>query len=346
MGLQGGLPRGLPGGSPEGRPEGLPEGLPRGETGPSAADFVEKAYPPARPAGPVGNAPGVNAPVINAPVINAMSVDVEDYFHVQAFAGTVARADWPTRTARVERNTDRVLALFAAADVRATFFTLAWVAERHGALIRRIVAAGHELASHGYAHVRADAQTPAAFQADVRRAKSILEQAGGVAVRGYRAATFSIGADNLWAFEVLAEAGYAYSSSIYPLRRELCGMADAPRFPFYPAGAGGIEEYPLSTVLAAGRRWPCAGGGHFRIWPYAYTRWALGRINRVEGRPAMFYFHPWEIDPDQPRVAGLPLKARARHYTGLGRMQGRLRHLLGDFAWDRIDRVFLEPVGP
>jgi polysaccharide deacetylase family protein (PEP-CTERM system associated) len=304
---------------------------PGSRAAPTIAGFVDKAYPPARPA--------------DTPIVNALSVDVEDYYQVQAFAGTLARADWPSQTSRVERNTDLVLALFAAAGVRATFFTLAWVAERHGALIRRIVAAGHELASHGYAHVRADGQTPAAFGADVGRAKSILEQAGGVAVRGYRAATFSIGADNLWAFAVLEEAGYAYSSSIYPLRRELCGMAEAPRVPFYPAGAGGIEEYPLATVRAAGRRWPCAGGGHFRIWPYGYSRWALGRINRAEGRPAMFYFHPWEIDPDQPRIAGLPLKARARHYTGLGRMADRLRRLLGDFAWDRVDRVFLEPGG-
>ncbi len=332
---------------PVGRPAGRPVGLPGALTGPTVAGFVEKAWPPAGFAAPMPEAraaaPVVDAPVVNAPVVNAMSVDVEDYYQVQAFAGTLARADWPAQASRVEANTDAVLALFEAAGVAATFFTLAWVAERHGALIRRIVAAGHELASHGYAHVRADAQTVAEFRADVGQAKSILEQAGGVAVRGYRAATFSIGADNLWAFEVLGEAGYAYSSSIYPLRRELCGMADAPRFPFYPAGAGGIEEYPLSTVVAAGRRWPCAGGGHFRLWPYADSRWALARINRAEGRPAMFYFHPWEIDPDQPRIPGLPLKARARHYTGLGRMAGRLRRLLGQFAWDRVDRVFLEP---
>ena len=291
------------------------------------AGFVEKVYPPA------------------GAVVNAMSVDVEDYYHVQAFAGTLDRADWPAQASRVERNTEAVLALFETAGVKATFFTLGWVAERHDALVRRIVAAGHELASHGWDHARADGQTARQFRADVRRSKQVLEQAGAVPVKGYRAATFSIGAANRWAFEVLAEEGYAYSSSVYPLRRELCGWADAPRFPFFPAGVGGIEEYPLSTVLAAGRRWPCAGGGHFRLWPYGYTRWAVARLNRREGRPAVFYFHPWEIDPDQPRLAAAPWKARARHYTNLARMAGRLDRLLAEFAWDRLDRVLLEPGG-
>ena len=290
------------------------------------AGFAEKAYPPA------------------GAVVNAMSVDVEDYYHVQAFAGTVDRADWPAQVSRVERNTEAVLALFETAGVKATFFTLGWVAERHGALVRQIVAAGHELASHGWDHARADGQTAEQFRADVRRAKQVLEQTGGVPVKGYRAATFSIGAANRWAFEVLAEEGYAYSSSVYPLSRELCGWADAPRFPFFPDGVGGIEEYPLSTVLAAGRRWPCAGGGHFRLWPYGYTRWALARLNRREGRPAVFYFHPWEIDPDQPRLAA-PWKARTRHYTNLAGTAGRLGRLLAEFAWDRLDRVLLEPGG-
>ena len=298
-------------------------------------------------------------PAAAGPIVNAMSVDVEDYYQVQAFAGTVGRDDWAGHASRVERNTDAVLALFAEAGVHATFFTLGWVAERHPALIRRIVDQGHELGSHGYAHIRADSQTPEEFRADVVRTKRILEDAGGVPVRGYRAATFSIGEDNLWSFAILAESGYAYSSSIYPLRRDLCGMPDAPRVPFYPDGPqsdskgdsqsdpkgdGGraLEEYPITTVEAFGRRLPAGGGGHFRIWPYAYSRWAVNRINRGERRPAMFYFHPWEIDPDQPRMPDAPLKSRIRHYTNLDRMAAKLKRLMNDFAWDRVDRVFFE----
>ena len=293
-------------------------------------------------------------PAAAGPIVNAMSVDVEDYYQVQAFAGTVGRDDWAGHASRVERNTDAVLALFAEAGVHATFFTLGWVAERHPALIRRIVEQGHELGSHGYAHIRADSQTPEEFRADVVRTKRILEDAGGVPVRGYRAATFSIGEDNLWSFAILAESGYAYSSSIYPLRRDLCGMPDAPRAPFYPDGPesdpkgdGGraLEEYPITTVEVAGRRLPAGGGGHFRIWPYAYSRWAVNRINRAERRPAMFYFHPWEIDPDQPRMPDAPLKSRIRHYTNLGRMAAKLKRLMNDFAWDRVDRVFFEGEG-
>lgn len=289
-------------------------------------------------------------PAAGAPIVNAMSVDVEDYYQVQAFAETVGRDDWTDHTSRVERNTDAVLDLFAEAGVHATFFTLGWVAERHPALIRRIVDQGHELGSHGYAHIRADSQTPEEFRADVVRTKRILEDAGGVPVKGYRAATFSIGEDNLWSFAVLAESGYAYSSSIYPLRRDLCGMPDAPRFPFYPDGptsrqGPALEEYPITTVEALGRRLPAGGGGHFRIWPYAYSRWAVNRMNRGEQRPAMFYFHPWEIDPDQPRMPGAPLKSRLRHYTNLDRMAAKLKRLMSDFAWDRVDRVFFEREG-
>lgn len=281
----------------------------------------------------------------DGPIVNAMSVDVEEHYQVQAFAGQVDRADWPSQPSRVARNTDLVLELFDAAGVKATFFTLGWVAEREPSLIRRIVDAGHELASHGYAHHRADRQSRDEFRADVSRTRRILEDAGGVPVRGYRAATFSIGEDNLWAFEVLAEAGYTYSSSIYPMRREFCGMAAAPRAPFYPLGPMpddrmAFEEYPLATVELAGQRLPAAGGGHFRIWPYAYSRWAIGRINRRDRLASMFYFHPWELDPGQPRIAGAPLKSRLRHYANLGRMRAKLRRLLADFAWDRVDRVF------
>ncbi len=274
-------------------------------------------------------------------IVNAMSVDVEEHFQVSAFAGTVDRNDWPVLDSRVERNTDRVLGLFADAGAKATFFTLGWVAERHPDLIRRIVAEGHELASHGYAHFRATDQAPDAFREDVRRTKGILEDAGGVAVSGYRAASFSIGATNLWTLEVLAEEGYAYSSSIYPVRHDHYGMPEAPRHAHRPCGANGVLEVPISTLRVAGRNLPCGGGGYFRLAPYPAYRWALTRLNRDDRLPAIFYFHPWEIDPDQPRPDGLPAKTRFRHYLNLGRMEGRLAALLSEFAWDRVDRVFL-----
>ncbi|TAL01734.1 MAG: DUF3473 domain-containing protein [Rhodospirillaceae bacterium] len=275
--------------------------------------------------------------------INAMSVDVEEYFQVQALSGHVGRADWDQRGSRVELSTNRVLDLFATHGAKATFFTLGWVAERHPALVRRIVADGHELASHGYEHIRVDTQTPAQFRVDVRRTKAILEDTAGAPVRGYRAATFSIGRNNLWAFPVLAEEGYTYSSSINPIRHDLYGMDEAPRFPFYPDGANGVVEVPITTLRAGGRNWPCGGGGFFRLLPYALSRWAIARVNATEGKPTMFYFHPWEVDADQPRVPNLPFKSRFRHYHNLERMQVRLAQLLTDFAWDRVDRVFVSP---
>lgn len=278
--------------------------------------------------------------IADTPIINAMSVDVEDYFQVSAFANHVRRDDWPTLPSRVERNTDKVMELFADAGVKATFFTLGWIAERHKDLVRRIVAEGHELASHGFAHHRATDQTREEFRADVRRTKAILEDAGGVPVGGYRAASFSIGAGNLWALEVLAEEGYRYSSSIYPVRHDHYGMPDAPRFAHRPVGDSGVVELPISTVRVAGRNLPVGGGGYFRLVPYSVFRKALARLNRDDGQPAVFYFHPWEVDPGQPRPDGLTFKTRFRHYLNLGRMEGRLAAMLSDFAWDRVDRVF------
>jgi polysaccharide deacetylase family protein (PEP-CTERM system associated) len=272
-------------------------------------------------------------------VRNAMTVDVEDYFQVQAFAGTVSRDDWDRLPARVERNTNRVLDVFAELKTKATFFTLGWVAERHPALVRRIVAEGHELASHGFAHFRADEQDRETFRADIRRTKAILEATSGTSIQGYRAASFSIGARNLWAFEVLEEEGYGYSSSVYPVRHDIYGMPEAPRFPFHPLQDRGFREFPITTTVFAGRNWPCGGGGFFRLLPYALSAAAIGRVHQQDGRPCIFYFHPWEIDPGQPRQAGAPLKSRIRHYTNLGRMEGKLRRLLRSFAWDRMDRV-------
>lgn len=272
---------------------------------------------------------------------NAMTVDVEDWFQVQAFAHCIQREDWPGLEARVEANVDHILAQFAAAGVKATFFTLGWIAQRHPDTVRRIVAAGHELASHGWDHTRADSQDPATFRADIRRARDVLEDIGGVLVTGYRAATFSIGARNPWAFSVLAEEGYRYSSSINPIRHDLYGMPEAPRVPFFVA-EGALLEIPMTTLRVGNRNWPCSGGGYFRLLPYAVWRQALARVNHRERLAGVFYFHPWEIDPGQPRVADCGWKSRVRHYTNLGRMSAKLDRALRDFTWDRMDRVFAD----
>jgi len=274
------------------------------------------------------------------PIVNAMTVDVEDWFQVQAFAGAISRDAWDRLPRRVEANTDRILELFAGARVRATFFTLGWVAERHPTLVRRIVAAGHELASHGYGHELVHAIGPERFRADLRRARAALEDAAGVRVIGYRAPTFSIGpASAPWAHAILAETGHAYSSSVFPVRHDLYGAPEAPRGPYRPDGSG-VVELPMTTVRVGGRNLPCAGGGWFRLVPYALFRQGLRRVNAAELRPGIFYFHPWEIDPDQPRVAGAPRLSRFRHYTGLASMVSRVSRLLRDFAWGRIDEVF------
>jgi polysaccharide deacetylase family protein (PEP-CTERM system associated) len=266
-----------------------------------------------------------------------MTVDVEDWFQVQAFAGSIPRGDWDTLERRVESNTDRFLQMFADASVHATFFTLGWVADRHPALVRRIVAAGHELASHGYAHRLAHEQTPDAFREDVGRARRLLEDVGGVPVVGYRAPTFSINTRNPWAFGVLADEGHAYSSSIYPIRHDLYGMPDAPRGPHRVAD-GRLLEIPMTTVQVGSRNLPCAGGGYFRLLPYVLFRLALRRAN-VE-QSGIFYTHPWEIDPGQPRNTAAPRMSQFRHYVNIGRTAHRIGRLLRDFEWDRVDEVF------
>ncbi len=273
---------------------------------------------------------------------NALTIDVEDYFQVSAFAPHIARADWPRLECRVEANIERILLLLDSRRIHATFFTLGWIAERYPAMLRRVAAAGHEVASHGYAHLRASEQSAAQFADDVRRSKAILEQITGLAVRGYRAPSFSIGAANLWAFDVLREAGYRYSSSIYPIRHDHYGMPDAPRFAWRPRGPHGVLELPVSTVRLRGRNLPAGGGGYFRLMPYALSRWLLRRINSRDGQAGIFYFHPWELDPGQPRPLGLSARTRFRHYLNLGCMEARLARLTRDFAWDRMDRIFLE----
>jgi polysaccharide deacetylase family protein (PEP-CTERM system associated) len=272
-------------------------------------------------------------------IVNALTIDVEDYFQVSAFAPHVARADWDTLPCRVERNVDAILGLLSERDVKATFFCLGWGAERYPALVRRLADQGHEVASHGFAHHRATDQSPSEFQSDIERAKAVLEDIAGCAVQGYRAPSFSVGERNPWAFDCIAAAGYRYSSSIYPIRHDHYGVPDAPRFSHQ--SRPGLIELPIATVRAFSANWPAGGGGYFRLLPYRVSRWALRRVNGVDRQSAMFYFHPWELDPEQPRVPGVSARARFRHYLNLERMRPRLQRLLRDFRWDRVDRVFL-----
>ncbi|ADE16290.1 polysaccharide deactylase family protein, PEP-CTERM locus subfamily [Nitrosococcus halophilus Nc 4] len=270
-----------------------------------------------------------------------MTVDVEDYFHVSAFEKNISRDRWDTLPCRVEQNTDRILQLFADHGICGTFFMLGWVAERYPNLLRRIVNAGHELASHGFSHIRVTQQDMDSFREDVSRTRKLLEDLSGTAVLGYRAASYSIGRENLWAHRVLAETGYRYSSSIYPIHHDLYGMPEAPRFAFHPPELPIFLEIPVSTVAIGRHKFPCGGGGYFRLFPYGLFRWALRRVNYLDGQPCIFYFHPWEIDPDQPRQRGVGMKTRFRHYLNLQRMEQRLLRLLSDFHWDRVDRIFL-----
>jgi len=280
----------------------------------------------------------VNAPERLPTPMNALSVDVEDYFQVSALAPVIDRASWEQRECRVVRNVERLLDLFAHRGAHATFFTLGWVAERYPALVKRIVADGHELASHGYAHLRASEQSRAEFEQDVRRAKAVLEDLGGRRVQGYRAPSFSIGESNPWAFDVLLDAGYRYSSSVYPVRHDHYGSPDSPRFAYDVRP--GLREIPLTTTRMLGRNLPAGGGGYFRLAPYRLSRWAIRRVNTIDRQPAIFYMHPWEIDPDQPRIAGTDLKTRFRHYVNLDKTEARLDRLLRDFCWGRVDEVF------
>jgi polysaccharide deacetylase family protein (PEP-CTERM system associated) len=275
----------------------------------------------------------------HANVVNAMSIDVEEYFQVSAMEPHIPRDCWDATPSRVESSVLRILELLSVADYRATFFILGWIAERHPKLIREIAGSGHEIASHGYNHTRVTTQTPEQFREDVRRTKRLLEDTAGCEVVGYRAASFSIGARNLWALDVLNDSGYRYSSSIYPVKHDLYGMPEAPRFAFRPNDSA-LTEIPVSTVTVLGRNWPCGGGGFFRLFPYSLSRWAISAINDKERQPIVFYFHPWEIDPDQPRVRGVGWKTRIRHYLNLGRTADRLRRLLADFEWGRMDKVF------
>jgi len=272
-------------------------------------------------------------------IVNALTIDVEDYFQVSAMAPHIPRSDWENIPCRVERNIERILDLMGEHGAQGTFFTLGWLAERFPNMVRRIVDEGHELASHGYGHERATEQSPQAFTADITLAKAVLEDIAGTAVRGYRAPSFSIGPGNPWALECIAAAGYRYSSSIYPIQHDHYGVPDAPRFAH--AGPNGLLEVPITTVRLFNRNWPAGGGGYFRLLPYRVSRWFLHRVNNVDGQAAMFYLHPWELDPEQPRVPGVGVKTRFRHYLNLERTEARLTRLLKDFRWGRADDIFL-----
>jgi len=273
-------------------------------------------------------------------VVNALTVDVEDYFQVSAFENHIPRSEWERLPCRIEANVERILDLFDERATKATFFTLGWIAKRYPGLVRRISDAGHEVASHGSSHRRASDQTPDDFLADIGDAKVLLEDLTGQPVRGYRAPSFSVGPANAWAFDAIAQAGYRYSSSVYPIRHDHYGAPTSPRFAHEIVP--GLLELPVATVRMFNMNLPAGGGGYFRLLPYAVSRWSLQRIQQVDAQPAMFYFHPWEIDPAQPRIAGVSARTRFRHYLHLDRMQARLARLLEDFRWGRADRIFLD----
>ena len=273
-------------------------------------------------------------------ITNGLTIDVEDYFQVSALAPYIPREQWDLRECRVERNVDRILLMLEANQTKATFFTLGWIAERYPRLVRRIVDDGHELASHGYGHQRVSDLTEATFSADIELAKKLLEDISGQEVRGYRAPSFSIGEGNLWAFDCLERAGYRYSSSIYPIHHDHYGMPDAPRFAHRVRA--GLLELPVTTARYFDRNWPASGGGYFRLLPYALSRWLLQQVNQRDRQPAIFYFHPWEIDAGQPRITGISAKTRFRHYVNLQYTEGRLQRLIADFKWGRVDQVFLD----
>ncbi|MEP3051632.1 MAG: XrtA system polysaccharide deacetylase [Erythrobacter sp.] len=281
----------------------------------------------------------MDAAPIKLPVVNGLSVDVEDWFQVGAFENVIERDDWDSIKTRVEDNVYRILDLFDEADVRATFFTLGWVAKRHPNMIRRIADAGHEVASHGYDHARVFNFERKEFAADIKLAREIIQDCSGAEVTGYRAPSFSIDQRTPWAFKELAEQGYAYSSSVAPISHDHYGWPEAPRFAFKPLPWSDLIELPVTTAILGGRRVAAGGGGFFRVLPYAFSRWAIRQVNRREDRPAIFYFHPWEIDPEQPRIGNAPIKSRLRHYTNLDKMAAKLRDLVHEFRWGRMDML-------
>ena len=271
-------------------------------------------------------------------VLNAMTVDVEDFFHVSAFESVISPSQWKDYQPRVDTNTRRLLDLFAKKEVKSTFFVLGWVAERYPDLIKEIHSQGHEVASHGYAHKRVILLSRDEFLQDIKRSKNHLEDLLGEQIIGYRAPSFSIGYSNEWAFEVLAELGFKYSSSTYPVKHDLYGTPDWPRFAYNRPE--NIIEIPIPTLRLMGKQIPIGGGGYFRLYPYKLTQKLVSKYLRQEKQPYSFYFHPWEIDADQPRLKNAPLKSRFRHYVNLHRTEAKLIRLLDDFNWSTMRDVY------
>jgi polysaccharide deacetylase family protein (PEP-CTERM system associated) len=277
------------------------------------------------------------------PVLNALTVDVEDYFQVGALSSAIRPEQWDEWPSRVERNTDRLLDLFSQHGARGTFFVLGWIAERHPDLIRRIRDAGHEIASHGYSHQLVYRQTPAVFRQEAKRSKALLEDITGQPITGYRAASYSITRQSRWALDILVELGFTWDSSLFPIRHDVYGMPGTPETPYrlQTENGGELVEFPLSTLNVLGQKLPIAGGGYFRLFPYWFTRWGLDSINR-RSEPFIFYLHPWEIDPEQPRVQNLGLKSRFRHYNNLDRCYQRLDRLLERFRFGTVSDVLAD----
>ena len=270
---------------------------------------------------------------------NAMTVDVEDYFQVSAFDPYVNRSTWGDYAGRVEASTDRILELFDRHSVKGTFFTLGWIAEKYPALVRRIADNGHEMASHGWDHIMVTRLSREEFARDIKRSKQMLEDTTGAGVSGYRAPSYSFTKKNDWTHDVLAEQGFRYSSSVAPIKHDLYGIPDAPRFA-HSCADGAVVELPITTTSVLGRNLPCGGGGWFRLYPYKVSQWAIKRVQQNDRERAIFYFHPWEIDPEQPRIKGLNLRTRFRHYQNLARMEPRVDQLLKDFEWGTMAEVF------
>jgi polysaccharide deacetylase family protein (PEP-CTERM system associated) len=275
-------------------------------------------------------------------IVNAFSIDVEDWFQVAAFAPYIDRKDWDSLECRVERNVDLLLQMLDKHCVKATFFTLGWIAERYPALVKRIVAGGHELASHGYGHARVGDLNAEQFSEDIRRSKAILEDISGDLVQGYRAPSFSIGEHTPWAHDSLRRQGYVYSSSVYPIRHDHYGSPDAPRFPY--THVSGMVEVPPTSVRIGSKNLPAAGGGYFRLLPYSLSHWAIQRVNSLEGQPVTFYCHPWEIDPNQPHVNQANIKARFRHYVNQAKMLSKIEALLKHFQWAPMNVAFSDRI--
>ena len=273
-------------------------------------------------------------------ITNALSIDVEDYFQVSAFENYIPRENWDSLPTNIERNTERILEFLDEYNTHATFFVLGWVAERFPGIIQKISDAGHEVASHGYSHVRVTNQTQGEFYEDISKTKKILEDIISNPVIGYRAASYSITKTNTWAHSEIEKAGYKYSSSVYPIKHDLYGIPDAPRYLYKPNG-NEFLEIPISTFQFLGYRFPCGGGGFFRLYPYCISRSMIAYVNHHENKPCMFYFHPWEIDTDQPVQNNLGFKARFRHYLNIDKMETRLKRLLQDFKWGKIQDVYL-----